>query len=62
MFNLYDKVLIKSKSVKGTIIDIMRNEHGVKITVESDTKGYREDAYGGIFPIFDCDENDLKLL
>lgn len=62
MFNLYDKVIIKSKNIPGTIIDIVKSETGKTITVESDIKGKREDGYGGDFPIFNCKENDLKLI
>ncbi len=62
MFSLYDKVLIKSKNVEGTIIDIVKNKNNTKITVESNVKGKHSDGYGGVFPIFDCVEEDLKLL
>lgn len=62
MFNLYDKVIIKSKNIPGTIIDIVKSKTGKTITVESDIKGKREDGYGGDFPIFICKENDLKLI
>lgn len=62
MFNLYDKVIIKSKNLLGTIVDIMKKENETIITVESDVKGKREDGYGGIFPIFDCKEEDLEKI
>lgn len=62
MFALYDKVLIKSKNIIGTIIDIVKKENEITITVESDVKGKRNDAYGGDFPIFNCKEDDLTLL
>lgn len=55
MFELYEKVLIKSKNIIGTIIDIHNNIY----TVESDTKGRRNDGYGGEWPIFECLEHDL---
>lgn len=61
MFNLYDKVVIKSKNIPGTIIDIVKNSSRATITVESDIKGNRTDGYGGDFPIFNCEEKDLIL-
>lgn len=62
MFNLYDKVIIKSKNLLGTIVDIVKKENETIITVESDVKGKREDGYGGIFPLFDCKEKDLEKI
>ncbi len=62
MFNLYDKVIIKSKNLPGTIVDIVTKGDEKMITVESDIKGRREDGYGGVFPLFDCEEKDLEKL
>ena len=62
MFELYDKVIIKSKNIIGTIIDIVKNENETTITVESDTKGKRTDGYGGEYPIFNCKEEELKMI
>ena len=62
MFNLYDKVIIKSKNLPGTIVDIVKTGSKTVITVESDIKGKRKDGYGGYFPLFNCSEEDLKLL
>jgi hypothetical protein len=61
LFNLYDKVIIKSKNLPGTIVDIINIDDKTIITVESDIKGKRKDGYGGDFPLFDCSEDDLKL-
>lgn len=61
MYNLYDKVIIKSKNISGTIIDIVKKNNGNVITVESDVKGKRNDGYGGDYPIFDCMEDDLQM-
>ena len=62
MFNLYDKVIIKSKNLPGTIVDIVKTGSKTVITVESDIEGKRKDGYGGDFPLFNCSEEDLKLL
>lgn len=60
MFNIYDKVLIKSRDIIGTIVDIRETNMGKIITVESDRKGKVADAYGGIWPLIDCNEDELK--
>lgn len=62
MFNLYDKVRIKSKNISGIIVDIVEISNTKTITVESDIKGNRDDGYGGIYPLFDCGENDLEKI
>ncbi len=62
MFDLYDKVHIKSKNIPGTIVDIVEIAGVKTITVESDIKGKRDDGYGGIYPLFDCEENDLEKI
>lgn len=62
MFELFEKVKIKSKNLIGTIVDISGDPNDLNITVESDTKGYRDDGYGGVWPLFDCKENDLEKI
>lgn len=62
MFALYDKVLINKINIIGTIVDIYSTNEKTTFTVESDTKGYRSDGYGGVFPLFDCTENEISLI
>lgn len=59
MLNMYDKVRILSKDLIGTIVDIRKSGNETIYTVESDTKGKRSDGYGGVFPLFDCKENEI---
>ena len=61
MFSLYDNVIIKSKNISGILVDIRNTEQGAVFSVESNVRGNRMDGYGGIWPIFDCLENDLEL-
>lgn len=58
MFELGDKVRIKSNSVIGTIVDIADIAGKLLFTVESDSKGITE-GYGGDWKLFDCNEEDL---
>ena len=60
MFALYDTVLIKSKNIPGTIIDIVTSDGKKTYTVESNVKGRRTDGYGGVWPLFCCAENELQ--
>ncbi len=60
MFNMYDRVRIVSKDLIGTIVDERKSAGKTIYTVESDTKGKRSDGYGGVFPLFDCAENELE--
>lgn len=62
MFELYDKVKIKSKNLIGTIVDIATIKGEKIITVESDTESAFEGGYGKMFPLFDCTENDLERI
>lgn len=59
MFNLFDKVKIKRNSIVGTIIDKTVINGKTEYIVESDTKGQMDGAYGGIWPEFDCVDEDL---
>lgn len=49
MFNLYDKVIIKSKNLPGTIVDIVKTGSKTVITVESDIKGNAKTVMEEIF-------------
>ena len=60
MFNLYDNVLIKTKNLIGTIVDIRKFGEDTIFTVESNIKGSRADGFGGIWPLFDCKEDELS--
>lgn len=61
MFNLFEKVKIKSKNLIGTIVDISNDAN--LITVESDTEYFNDpDGYGERWPLFNCEENDLEKI
>ena len=61
MFNIYEKVLIKEHNIIGTIVDISEDDKKIYI-VESDTKGKLDIGYGGIYPLFDCKEDELSTI
>ena len=60
---LYDRVKIKSNGVVGTVVDVAELASGKLYTVESDTKGIREDA---IIPsewaLYHCGKDDIEKL
>lgn len=60
MFELFEKVRIISKDLVGTIVDVRENNGKTKYIVESDEEGERPDGFGGIFPLFDCEEKDIE--
>lgn len=60
MFELNDKVIIKKNNLRGTVIDVSEYLGGIVYTVESDTKGLRDDAdYNIPWPEYECKENDI---
>ena len=60
MFELNDKVIIKKNNLRGTVIDVSEYLDGIVYTVESDTKGLRDDAdYNIPWPEYECKENDI---
>lgn len=59
LFELYENVLIKAKNISGTIVDIINDGEERIYTVESNVKGEYDDGYGGIWPLFNCKENDI---
>ena len=60
MFELYEKARIKKNGLIGTIVDISESNGEKTYTVESDTKGKRDDGYGGDYPIYWCKENEIE--
>ena len=63
MFDLFDHVKIKKNGVKGQIIDITKSANGTVYTVESDTKGKRDDAdYPSEWPLYDCKADEITKL
>ena len=63
MFNINDVVIIKSKGVEGTVIDVSVSPSGeTKYIVESNKKGSFPGAYGGDWALFDCVDSDLTLV
>ena len=56
---LYNKVKIKDKDVIGIIVDI--NGENDK-TVESETKEHKQGAYGGEWPLYFCNADDLVII
>ena len=59
MFELYDKVKIKSNMVVGTIVDKSNIDVKTNYVVESDTKG-TAGGYGGEWKLYDCNENEIE--
>ena len=62
MINLFDKVKIKSENLVGTIVDISDDKGRTMYIVESDTEGEIEGKCGGIFPLYDCYEEDIEKI
>ncbi|MCD7891970.1 MAG: hypothetical protein LUG26_09655 [Ruminococcus sp.] len=60
MLKLYDKVIITSKNIIGTIVDVSKTNGKITYIIESDTKGKGPTAYGGIWSLYDCSENEIK--
>lgn len=60
MINLFDKVMIKSENLIGTVVDIRYSDGKTIFTVESDVEGEIKGRDGGIFPLFDCLENEIE--
>lgn len=60
MINLFDKVRIKSENLIGTVVDIEKSDDKTIYCVESDTEGEIEGRAGGIFPLFDCLEEEIE--
>ena len=61
MFELYEKVIIKSNLVIGTIIDKSDINGKTTYVVESDTKGTLG-GYGGEWKLFDCDDDEIEKM
>ena len=59
MFDEYEHVKIKSKGVTGIIVDKSRRNGTLWYVIEGDEPGERTDAYGDLWPLFDCTEDDL---
>lgn len=60
MFKQNDKVRIISKNLICTVVDVSTYDGKSVYIVESDVKGKRTDGYGGIYPLFDCAEDELE--
>lgn len=62
MFELFEKVKIKSKDLVGTIVDIYKSDGKDVFIVESDVRMYTDDpdAYGGEYPMYDCHEGEIE--
>ena len=59
MFELCDKVKIRSNDIVGTIVDISNIDgHNIYI-VESDVANALG-GYGGVWKLFDCYEDDIE--
>lgn len=61
MFELYDKVRIKSNGIIGTIVDISAINGASMYVVESDKKNI-EGGYGGDWKLFDCREKEIEKI
>lgn len=62
MFELYEKVRIKKNGYIGTIVDISESNGEKTYVVESDIKGKRDDGYGGDYPLYWCNENEIEQM
>ena len=62
MLKLYDRVVITEKNVTGIILDVMEQTGGKVYTVESDIKGKVSDAYGGIWPLYECRADEIMAI
>lgn len=62
MLKLYDKVVITAKNISGIIVDITERESEKVYTVESDIAGKAPDAYGGIWPLYDCRADEIAAI
>ena len=61
MFELYEKVRIKSNMVIGTIVDISNINGRLNYVVESDEKNFSE-GYGGSWKLFDCNKDEIEKI
>lgn len=61
MFELFDKVRIKSKDIIGTIVDVSTIGGFPKYVIESDVPDL-SDGYGGKWKLFDCTENEIEKI
>lgn len=59
MFELYDRVKIRSSMVVGTIVDISDIDGKTVYIVESDTED-TAGGYGGKWKLFDCTDGDIE--
>ena len=58
-------MLIKHKNIPGQIVDVYTGKDGETLyTVESDIEGYTDDpdAWGGLWPLYDCTADQLIWL
>lgn len=59
MFELYDKVRIKTSMLIGTIVDISNINGHLNYVVESDIKNV-VGGYGGDWKLFDCSKDEIE--
>ena len=59
MFELNDKVLIKSSGIIGTIVDISEINGKTIYIVENDKEGAAPGGYGKKWALFDCSAEDI---
>lgn len=59
MFEEYEIVKIKKNGLIGTIVEKSTVNGRTVYIVESNTKGKRDDGYGGIWPLYNCYGEDL---
>ncbi len=60
MFELYEHVRIKKNGIIGTIVDISKSDDETIYIVESDEKGKRDDGYGGDYPLYWCNDDEIE--
>ena len=62
MFKEYEEVRIKRNGVTGIIVDKTVRDGRNYYIVESNKKGPIEGGYGDLWPLFDCEEEELQKL
>lgn len=60
MYSECEKVKIKAIGLTGIIVDISERNGIRKYIVESDEPNPNVKGYGNIWPLFDCEEEDLE--
>ena len=62
-FELYERVKVNRNGVIGQIVDIAELKSGTVYTVESETKGRRDDSdYPSEWPMYNCKADEMTKM